>query len=104
MDVCKIGSVGKSIRCPEYSNGECMNINHCIYKDKKDIEKYGFTRYVIKDITNINGFRYMNDGYHCEIHEADFFLTKESAERELDNYINQEDFVIKEVKMTFEVS
>ena len=104
---CKIGVMGKLTQCPKYDNGDCIDIENCIYKDRPKKEKFDFTRYLIAAKNpEVDGEKYLdNDGYLVDIKYADFYTNKKEAERVRKFVLDEPDnFYIAEVEIHIEVN
>lgn len=104
---CKIGIMGKLTQCLEYNDGECLDIDKCIYKDPPLKEKYNLIRYVIvaKNLDTDDEKYLDNEGYLGDIKYADFYTDKNEAERVRKFVLDEpEKFEVCEVEIELKVS
>lgn len=102
---CKIGVMGKLTNCPEYIDGECIDIDMCIYKNPPLKERFNFYKYVIakKKLDN-DEQRYLDDdGYLTGIENA-CFLSKLEAENYLSILDEPDKFMICEADIYIKVN
>ena len=107
MVKCKIGTVGRTIRCAWWKDGECINIDKCIYKDryKKNKDIVDLTRYIIEAKNPEDCWKYhRGNGTGTDmLQHAEFYENMNFALEELKKFDDLDDYNIREVKIHLEV-